>query len=382
MQRKRVLFLASWYPSRENDLLGSFVQRHAEAAQRVADVTVLYAVSSREVTSVNVERKTVSGVDTTIVYYPKVRYRMPGIRELLSRKKYLDALKKGFAKIDEKFDLVHLNEAFPAGIFALLLKKERGLQYVLTAHWTGYLDHTNHYKYLPRVVRNIHRRIFAGASWVMPVSEHLGKSLRNLGLIRTYQVIPNVVNSDLFYPRPKKSTGIRRFLHISSFDNKHKNIEGMMAGFRKMQDSGQDFILHLITEGSRKEAMGYLKKAGVDPEKCLIDLRSSSAEVAEAMRAADCLVLFSNYETFSVVMAEAWMSGVPAIYSRCGGLTELTDPSLGTQVEKGDTAALAEALMAFHPEHYHPNEIAARAHRFSEEHVARDLGMVYEGVAP
>ena len=125
VQRKRILFLASWYPSRENEALGNFVQRHAEVANKVADVTVMYAVSSFKNNSIEFERKSINGVDTLIIFYPKVKSKLPLIKQYLSKRKYLNVLKKGLDYLKVDFDLVHLNEAFPAGLFALYSKKRR-----------------------------------------------------------------------------------------------------------------------------------------------------------------------------------------------------------------------------------------------------------------
>ena len=40
----KILFLASWYPSRVNKVLGVFVKRKAEAMTRLCDVALIYVV--------------------------------------------------------------------------------------------------------------------------------------------------------------------------------------------------------------------------------------------------------------------------------------------------------------------------------------------------
>lgn len=378
MQRKRVLFLASWYPSRENKSLGNFVQRHAEIANNVADITVLYAVSSNKSTNIEFNRSTINGVDTLIVYYPKVKTKFPVVKQIISRKRFLDALNKGFALLEDNFDLVHLNEAFPAGIFALYLKKNKSLNYVLTVHWTGYLDHTRMYEKLPFYERNMHKEIFSNASAVYPVSDHLGESLKNLNLTKKYEVIPNVVNDSIFYPaEEKESNSITRFLHVSSFNNQHKNVVEMLKAFKALQDQKIDFSLHLITEDDKDEVWKLIDQLGIDSSQCDVDEKASPEEVAKAMRKADCFVLFSNYETFSVVIAEAWMSGIPAIYSRSGGLTEINNPDLGVQIEKNGLKSLTDSLINFRSSDYEKGKIVMHSNTFKNEQVAKKFSEIY-----
>lgn len=378
MQQKRVLFLASWYPSRENKSLGNFVQRHAEAANQVAEVTVVYAISSHKSTAIEFDRSIVNGVDTLIIYYPKVKTKLPIFKQIESKKNYLEALKKGYLFLNKEFDLVHLNEAFPAGLFALYLKENFDLNFVLTVHWTGYLDHTRVFGELPFYKRILHKKIFTNASLVLPVSDHLGDSLKKLKLIKDYEVVPNVVNNELFFPRTEvEDNAITRFLHVSSFNNEHKNIIGMLNAFKKLQDKKQSFILHLITEGDEKSVWEMIDTVGIDKAKCLVQEKASPIEVAQAMREADCFVLFSNYETFSVVLAEAWMSGIPAIYSKCGGLTETSNPTLGVQVEKGNQKSMKNALMNFNLTHFNKRKIVEEAKAFKIGEVAKNFLNIY-----
>lgn len=378
MRKKRILFLASWYPSRENKSLGNFVQRHAETASRVADVTLIYAVSSNSSSSIEFDRNIINGVDTLIIYYPKVKSKLPVLKQILSKRKYIDVLRKGFAFLKKEFDIVHLNETFPAGLFALDLKKKYSLNYVLTVHWTGYLDHTKSYEKLPFYERSLHKKIFSNASLVLPVSDHLGHSLEKLNLIRKYEVVPNVVNVKLFFPPPgKKSNTTTRFLHVSSFDNNHKNVVGMLKAFKNLQDEKSDFILHLITEGDKIEVLNLIEEIGIDPSKCEIEENLRPEEVADAMRKADCFVLFSNYETFSVVLAEAWMSGIPAIYSQCGGLTEISNPDLGVQVEKNNLKSLTSALLSFKKSDYPAENIISKSKEFTISQIASRFSDIY-----
>lgn len=376
LNQKKILFLASWYPSDENPSLGNFVQKHAEFANQVAEVHVLYAVSSSRVSQITLSDEVVNNVRTIIVYYPSVRYSIPIISQLSKKRAYQIAMKKGYEHLNSKYDLVHLNAVFPAGVFARWLKSNYKIPYVATVHWTGFLDHQKSYEKLPFYLKNVYEKIFKEANEVFPVSEHLGQSLINHGLINDFRVLNNVVSSNYFYPSKemKDENEPQRFIHISSFKNEHKNVSGMLSAFSNLT---KDYVLHIITEGDEKEVWEAIKTANVPIENCIVESKLSSIEVGEALRKADCLVLFSNYETFSVILAEAWMCGTPAIYSKCGGLTEINNPEIGIQIQPKNTEQLTIALENFSTSHFSAKVIHDFSLQFSDEHLLKTLANIY-----
>lgn len=373
---KKILFLASWYPSKENPSLGNFVEKHAEAANKAADIDVLYAVSSNSINECVVQDELVNQVRTVIVYYPKVKSKLPLLKSFLKIRAYRKALVLGFQKLNTTYDLVHLNAVFPAGIFAQWLKNKYDIPYILTVHWTGFLPQNPLFLQLPFYLRTKYKSTLSNANKVYTVSNHLGESLIQLGLIQEYEVISNVVSKDLFYPADikRESSSPIRFIHISTFDDNHKNISGMLSAIGKLK---RDFRLHLITEGSEEDVWKAIHRFTIPPEKCIVESKRSPREVADAMRLADCMVLFSNYETFSVVLAEAWSTGIPVIYTKCGGLTEINNFDLGIQLSIGDEKGLLEALTKFENKKYSQLKISEFAQQFTSDSLTEFFQGIY-----
>jgi glycosyltransferase involved in cell wall biosynthesis len=73
----------------------------------------------------------------------------------------------------------------------------------------------------------------------------------------------------------------------------------------------------------------------------------SQAEVAEALREADMLILPSFAEGVPVVLMEAMAAGIPVVTTRVAGIPELVEDGVsGLLVPPGDTDALADAISA------------------------------------
>ena len=125
-QRPNILFLASWYPSRVNPFNGNFVQRHARSVSQFADVAVLHVCSDPACKqSYEVSNLKNGAVTEIIVYYKKVSHKIPVISHLQKYIRNRKALKTGFELVRKQRnpELVHLNVTFPAGLFALHIKK-------------------------------------------------------------------------------------------------------------------------------------------------------------------------------------------------------------------------------------------------------------------
>jgi glycosyltransferase involved in cell wall biosynthesis len=378
LSKKRILFLSSWYPSKNNPNLGNFVQRHAEAANEHSEVTALFITSTPLVNKLTIEKETINGVETYIAYYPKINSGIPVLNKLRKYNTYLKVAKLAYARIGKEFDLAHLNIAYPAGLFALWLKKKKKLSYVLTEQWTGYLQIKGDFKKTNTIQKSQHYKIFKSATRIYPVSYHLGQALKAHGLLKTYEVLHNVVNHEVFYPEENEE-GKFRFIHISTFDDAHKNISGMFRVFQQMNKDGLDFEIHIVTEGNKEKVEEIAKQYEIKSNQLIIDCSLDQKGVASALRKSDCLVLFSNYETFSVVLAEAWLTGIPCVYSKCGGLTEIDNNDIGIQVPIKDETALFGALSKIVQQEvrFDKEKIVVFASDFKKDKIAEKMNELY-----
>ena len=366
MQNPNILFLPSWYPSKEHATIGNFVQRHAQTVALLHPVTVVAAFESSE-SSLEVSE---SGNLLEIrVYFKK---KLP----LFS---YQRAMMKGVEKAKQlrgAFDISHLHVAYPAGIIALQL----GLPYVVTEHFSGYHKQSAYKWGVGR--KRITKRVLNGAKKILPVSNHLGRAITKFGSRTPYQRVSNVVNTDIFYPS-KNKPGAFTFLHVSTLEERSKNVMGILRGFKALQESGKDFKLIIGGDGDIDELQQKINAVELPSEKVKTFSEKTPEEIASLMRSAHSLVMFSHFENQPCTILEALCSGIPVVSSDVGGIPEVLSERNGILVEAENEADFAKslALMIDQYSSYDSKKIAEDASAIYSEHaVAQQLSDIYSSV--
>jgi glycosyltransferase involved in cell wall biosynthesis len=382
-KRLNVLFLSSWYPCRSNLYNGNFVQRHAEAVAIYASVHVLFACSDKNLKSVETEHFVKNGVDTHIIYYPKIKSKIPLLDNMLKyiylKKLYL----KNYIKLKNtigKIDIIHINVIYPIGLIARYLKRKFNIPYVITEHWTGYLPQ-NQGK-LSSFVKQQSRKIVSAASVVMPVSDNLQKSMQELGFKADYNLIPNVVDTKLFGLKEEAYKPLR-FIHVSTLIDKHKNISGILHTIKQLSKKRKDFTFTIIGDGDIKPHIRYAEQLEIPKEIITFEGAKPIEKIAEAMQKSDIFVLFSNYENLPCVISEAHSCGLPVISTNVGGISEMIDDLNGILISVKDENTLLEKMehMLNEFDSYKPDKIRKKAiKRYAYDKVGKQIVAVYNKV--
>lgn len=350
MQKPNVLFISSWYPSKEHETLGNFVQRHAEAINPFVNLFVVYVTSSEQISSkFEIEHKQINQVNTTIVYYKKVEKKIGGIDSIIKLKRYREGYQRGVDFVEKKcnisqWDITHCNVTFPAGIIAQDLKFKRKIPYVLTEHWTLFLPYKDDFEKLKIFVKNKMKKIVRQAERVLPVSEHLGKSMREKDLRGNYQVIPNVVDTSMFEVGMETNNKVKKILHVSTLIDDHKNISGIFRVLNEISKTRTDFNLVVVSDGDIEKAKQLQSEIGLDKELVNYFGTQTPKEISAFYRQSDFFILFSNYENLPVVISESFCCGLPVVSSSVGGIPEMINKGNGMLVEPQDEIGLKKAI--------------------------------------
>lgn len=343
---KHILYLPSWFPTRRDPYPGDFIKRHAEAASLYNRITVFYTAIDKNIKEpLLVEEKVTENFIIYIYYYPSIKGILSPV---INGVKRFSALRKMYNKIfaDSSPDLVHVHVAYPAGLFALYLKKRKGLEYIISEHDGIYMPGYDNYHVPGKFEKKMVPVIYKNAKKIHAVSKSLGNALVDLKLANTKPiVIPNVVNTDVFQYREKERSNIFRFIHISSLINQ-KNPEGMLMAISLVKKERSDLVLKII--GPAKEKFKKMVK-DLSLEKEVVFMGEIPyADVAKEIGNSDAMIHFTRYETFGCVIAESLCCGVPVIVSDLDVTRELvTDGVSGLLVEENKVNDLAEKILFF-----------------------------------
>jgi glycosyltransferase involved in cell wall biosynthesis len=344
---------------------GLFVQKHAEAVRaQGCDVRVIFAQTWRET-----------------------------IRQ------WKDLRREGWMP-----EVVQLNVLQKQGALALWLKRRYHIPYLIVEHWSGYLPENGQFMRMSAFKRKLYERIAAEAETVLTVSEPLQRAMQRCGLkAKKWGTVDNVVDeffesTDRCADRTQNTDRFtqKTLLHVSCFDERAKNVKGLLRAAKMLSEKRQDWRLVLIGTGvDYKEVRAYAKALEIPEDLLHWTGELSPQEVAERMHQADALVLSSRYETYGVVLAEAFVAGLPILSTPVGIAEEVADlivPQEIAQHKPGKFAEFLESIL-WNTEHrtqstdrftgkaQNTDRCADRAQstdRFTKEAIGKQLKEIYD----
>lgn len=343
---KHILYLPSWFPNRTNPYPGDFIWRHAEAASLYNRITVFYTAIDKSIKEPELVREKINeNLAIYTYYYPAVKIM---ISPVINGIKRFTALRKMYTNVfpASSPDLVHVHVAYPAGLFALYLKKRKGLEYIISEHDGIYMPGYDNYHIPGNFEKKMVPVIYRNAKKVHAVSKSLANALVKLRLANSnHVVIPNVVNINIFKYQEKERSDIFNFIHVSSLINQ-KNPEGMLLALSLVKKERKDFVLRII--GPAKEKFKKIVE-DLSLEKQVIFMGEIPyPNVAKEISNSDAMIHFTRYETFGCVIAESLCCGVPVIVSDLDVTRELvTDGINGLLVTESEVKDLADKILYF-----------------------------------
>lgn len=349
-QRLKILFLPRWYPSKIDPMPGLFIERHAEVASRFADVAVLAIIPSKEFAEIEIEKR--AHLYTLRYYFKLGQTRSPFINKLINQYRWIFALLNGYRIVRKEmkgFDLLHVNVLTRLGIFALLIRYIEFTPYVITEHWTRYLN--GDFKGKLRIAFT--RLVVRNAKAVSTVTDNLWKSIQSFGIDNPNHLVLQNVVGDMFFTSEKVTnqqgmSSPERFIHVSCFTDRSKNISGLLRVLARMNMSGCDFECILVGDGEDLEMLkSYAVELGLKSPKVQFRGLLTGEALVQTMHSASFLVLFSNYENMPVVINEAFAVGIPVIATDTGGISEQVKDWNGRLVKPQDEDALFSTILSF-----------------------------------
>lgn len=340
-----ILVIPSWYPSKVDIYNGDFNQRFVNAVSKHHKQVVLYVIADSNLKEVKIEETEVFNIITIIVYYPLSGNKL--FQKFYKAYQYLMISYKAIKSIIKQYgkpQLIHSYVFFPVGIIAILLKYRFKVPSILTEHWTAfYKEDPGYLKNHSFLTKLIYKRILNSFDLILPVAKRLETAIKEWTINKNMIVIPNLVNTNIFfYPGQVKNEEFT-FIHVSTMGYQ-KNTEGILNVLENILIKNINVKLLLIgpLNVQLKEIIDkskYLKLA----VNYIGEVEYS--EVAYWMKRSDAFILFSRYENLPCVILEALCCGLPIISTDVGGIAEVINKSNGLLVDSEDIQALESSMI-------------------------------------
>lgn len=386
MDRKKILWLCSWYPSRLMPFNGDFIKRHAGAASLYDDVTVIHII--RDVKGIITrdmftEESDKNGLAEKIIYYYSPRFRVSILDKYWSERKYRRLFKQAINEHVKRSGtpaLVHVHVGMKAGSIALWLKKKKAIPFVLSEHWSGFLPESDEkLSDQPFYLRSLWKKVIRGARAISAVSAYLANTIRQqFGLIQV-RVIPNVVDHSIFYPAAGKPDDTR-FIHISGLEEL-KNPEMILKAFAMVIKTYPGAVLDIF--GPDSQRLKDLVTEWQLEKNIHFHREIPQPQLADFVRQSLALVLYSSYETFGCVIIEAHACGIPVIVSDIPVFHETVTEGLNGFFAKGnDPGALADRMINVieNRASFNSNAITETSSKYRYEKVGKQFSDWYDEI--
>lgn len=376
----KVLWLCSWYPNNVDGLEGNFIQQHAQAASLSNKIHVIKLTpdaNAKAVTRVTRTFQQWPNLGETHVYYPKPQ---SFIGKTVSYFRWYSLYKYAVETFIEKYgkpDLVHVHIPYKAGGMARFIQRKYKVSYVVTEHWAGYNGTAgNNYRQRESGFKTSVKDTLKAASGLHTTSGYLAEQITKLVHKIPFTIIPNAVNTAVFNNNQDSVISEPfQLIHISN-GAPAKNVPGIIEAFNRLDKEKYAFtIAGLPAEQNElfKRMYPFINFTG----------ELAYGNVADHLKKANALVLFSNADNAPAVIGEALCCGLPVIATRVGGVPELVNERNSILVAPGNIDELTgaiEKLRETYPAIDQKQIAADAADKFSFDQVSFETDLWYKSI--
>ncbi|MBF2005173.1 MAG: glycosyltransferase family 4 protein [Chlorogloeopsis fritschii C42_A2020_084] len=193
------------------------------------------------------------------------------------------------------------------------------------------------------------------------------------------------IDPQIFYPATQQErTALRRQLgwatekpivvFIGALGDRRKGFDTLFAAWQQLCAS-PDWDADLIVIGVGAELKLWQQRAVVAGISSRIHFLGFRSDVANLLRAADCLVAPTRYEAYGLGVHEALCCGLPAIVSATAGVAERYSPQLQDLLisDPEDAAELAERLQKWWRNKHHYNNLVSSLSQKLRDYTWNDM---------
>ena len=250
-----------------------------------------------------------------------------------------------------EFDVIHDNQSLSYGLLALSRKvptvatihhpitRDRQIAVRSVRSFWKKVKHLRWYSFITmqkRVVKRLPKFITVSEFSKVDIHEEFKVPAER------FHVVPNGINTELFYPLPHIQREPNRLIVTNSADTPLKGLYYLLQAIHSISKKRE---IRLTVIGTPKEGGGIEKLVKKLDIGHLIDFteRVSNEEFREHYAKASIAVVPSVYEGFGLPVGEAMASGIPVISTTGGALPEVAGDA-ALMVPPENPEALAKAI--------------------------------------
>lgn len=295
------------------------------------------------------QHETIYGIDVERFDYTYARWGLKTENRKLLDKRGGDLYSPGlFWRLlrEKNIDLIHLHTLNRMGAIVRLVSKIKKIPYGVTIHG-GILDipqeevakmvepYKGTFNWGKLIDILIGRdKVLNDAKFIICVSDRERRELQEKYPDSNVVYIPNGVDTQRFEHFTKKDAreelgytkNDKIILSVGSF-YEQKNQLMLLKAFKTVSQTDENSKLLLVgviyNEAYYKKILDYIETHHLSNRvQILTNLSFDSKKLSYAYVASDLFVLPSKYETFGIVILEAWAAGIPAVCADVGGMSK------------------------------------------------------------
>ena len=213
----------------------------------------------------------------------------------------------------------------------------------------------------------------------MAVGHKLANILSNNFTNHEVEIVPNIVNTDVFTPtKKKKENHLFRFLFIGDLDE-NKGVMRMLQAFELLQN--KNTYLHIIGLGPlQSQAEKFILDNGLS-NRVLLQGQLPNEDLPAIYNKAHAFVSLSFEETFGITILEAMSCGLPIVYTKSGGPEHIVIDHGCIETSKTDIHQISKSLNEIISQYDQIDTLKIRQHvldNYSSESIINRLLLIYK----
>jgi glycosyltransferase involved in cell wall biosynthesis len=222
---------------------------------------------------------------------------------------------------------------------------------------------------------------------IIAISELEKNYLKSLGIEEKKIIkIPLGINLNLFRRYQKYKINDNFLLFVGRFDIDQKGIDILLKAIKISRKEFNNIKLYIIGDHSENKIkiIKMIKELNLENEVLMLG-NISKEELIKYYHNCRALVLPSRFESFGLVILEAFACSKPVIASRVGGIPEIVNEKNGILFKAEDVNELAKAIikiMKMDDDEYKNmcNEAYLTAEKFDIERISQMIIELYESL--